>query len=473
MAVTPTNREPSGLSSPTEITLIPAAAMSLGLHIGQTVRLALPVMLSRAGLVIMIAIDTFLCRGSKLELAFFGGSVQPQSILQSTGVGLLIGTIVLCAQADGAGDRHHCGGLWRLSMLVAGVLGFAYAAILAFGEPLMRLLGQPADIAAGSGAALRYFAIGMPGLMLFFACNFFLEGISRPWPSTVIMLAGNIVNFLIAWPLADGNFGLPALGASGAALATSLTRWVMFAAVLIYILRLPDRAAFGIGTGAKWQPGDLRRLLALGVPLGFAIALESSCFMSMIVMAGWLGATSLATMHAAINVTSLVYMLTIGLATAAAIRVANAIGRGSWRDAAKAGWVSVGLEVAVMACVAAIIFCGAALIAEGYSSDAEVLALLTPVLTVTAAMIIIDGMQGVLMGVLRGTSDTLIPTIIYGLSFWAIGVPIGYIFGFRQGIGPMALMSGLAVSLTIAMTMLAWRFHVLMKRKIEQHEQRV
>jgi MATE family multidrug resistance protein len=247
----------------------------------------------------------------------------------------------------------------------------------------------------------------------------------------------------------------------------------MFGVAFLYIRRLPDRREFGIGTGVRWQPGDLRRLLTLGVPLGFAIALESSCFMSMIVMAGWLGATSLATMHAAINVTSLVYMLTIGLATAAAIRVANAIGRDSWRDAAKAGWVSVGLEIAVMAVVAGIIFCGAAIIAQGYSSDADVLVLLTPVLTLTAGMIIIDGMQGVLMGVLRGTSDTLIPTIIYGLSFWAVGVPIGYFFGFRQGIGPMALMSGLAVSLAIAMAMLAWRFHVLTRRKIEQHEQRI
>src|SRR5260221_6727453 len=133
--------------------------MTLKRHITQTLTLALPVMLSRAGLVIMIAVDTLLCRGSKLQLAFFGGSVQPQSILQSTGVGLLIGTIVLCAQADGAGDRHHCGGLWRLSLLMAGLLGFGFAGILAFGEPLMQLLGQPADIAAGSGAALRYFAI--------------------------------------------------------------------------------------------------------------------------------------------------------------------------------------------------------------------------------------------------------------------------------------------------------------------------
>ena len=436
----------------------------------RSIGLALPVMISRAGLVIMIAVDTFLCRGSTAELAYFGGSVQPQSILQSTGIGLLIGTIVLSAQADGAGDKHHCGGLWRLSLLVGGGLGLAFAAILALGDTLMHWLGQPADIAAGSGAALRYFALGMPGLMLFAACNFFLEGISRPWPGTVIMLSGNIVNLLLAWPLVEGAFGLPPLGASGAALATSLTRWVMFAAVLLYIRRLPDRQAYGIGTGTKWLRGDLRRLLALGLPLGFAVALESSCFMSMIVMAGWLGTAALATMHTAINLTSLVYMLTTGLSTAAAIRVANAIGRGSWRDASTAGWVAVALEALVMGAIGLAIYFGAAAIAHSYSGDATVLALLRPVLLLTAAMIIIDGLQGVLMGVLRGTSDTLIPTIIYGLSFWAIGVPIGYIFGFRHGMGPMALMSGLAVSLTIATALLAWRFHALTKRRNEQQQ---
>lgn len=464
MAVTPDKT----MTAIPDIVTSDMATMPLAHHIRQTLHLAIPVMLSRAGLVIMIAVDTFLCRGSKLELAFFGGAVQPQAILLSTGVGLLIGTIVLCAQADGAGDRHHCGGLWRLSLLVAGLLGLAFAGILAFGDQLMHLLGQPADIAVGSGAALRAFAIGMPGLMLFAACNFFLEGIRRPWAGTVIMLTGNIINFLIASPLATGGFGLPPMGATGAALATSLTRWLMFGAILVYIRRLPDRAQYGIGTGVRWRPGDLKRLLWLGLPLGFAIAQESSCFASMIVMAGWLGAASLATMHAAINVTSLVYMLTIGLATAAAIRVANAIGRESWRDAATAGWVGVGIEALIMTAIALTIFLAAQPIAHAYSDDADVLALLIPVLTLTAAMIIIDGLQGVLMGVLRGTADTLIPTIIYGLSFWAVGVPIGYILGFRYGIGPIALMSGLAVSLAIAMAMLAWRFHALTRHKIRQ-----
>ncbi|TXH38166.1 MAG: MATE family efflux transporter [Rhodospirillaceae bacterium] len=464
------------VTSTPSLSPVPVAA-PVSHHIRRTVSLALPVMLSRAGLVIMIAIDTFLCRGSGVELAYFGGSVQPQTLLQAVGIGLLIGTIVLCAQADGAGERERCGGIWRLSMIVAGILGLLQALILVSGDALMRLLGQPADIAAGSGFALQMFAIGMPGLMLFSACNLVLEGISRPWPGTIIMLVANIANFALAWPLTNGTidlspiFGTQISGASGAALATSITRWLMFLCALTVVFRQRDRAVYGIKFLGGWQRGELKRLLWLGLPLALAIALESSCFGSMIVMAGWLGTSSLAAMHSAINLTSLVYMLTIGIATAAAIRVANAIGRGSWRDAARAGWVAFGMEFAVMASVSITLSLLVKPLARAYSHDDAVLVLLIPVFTVTALMIVIDGLQGVLMGSLRGASDTTLPTIIYGLSFWAVGVPIGYIWGYRHGMGPMALMTALATSLCIAMTLLIWRFHALTRKRIRAEAQ--
>jgi MATE family multidrug resistance protein len=325
--------------------------------------------------------------------------------------------------------------------------------------------------------ALQMFAIGMPGLMLFAACNLLLEGISRPWPGTIIMLVANIVNLALAWPLTKGAIDLSAIfgsqvsGASGAALATSITRWLMFFAALLVISMQRDRAVYGIKLFGGWQRGELKRLLWLGLPLALAIALESSCFGSMIVMAGWLGTSSLAAMHSAINLTSLVYMLTIGVATAAAIRVANAIGRGSWRDAARAGWVAVGLEFVVMAFVAVTLSVLVKPLAHAYSDDEGIIVLLVPVFTVTALMIVIDGLQGVLMGSLRGASDTTLPTIIYGLSFWAVGVPIGYIWGYRHGMGPMALMAALATSLGIAMTLLIWRFHALTQKRIRAQVQ--
>jgi MATE family multidrug resistance protein len=124
------------------------------------------------------------------------------------------------------------------------------------------------------------------------------------------------------------------------------------------------------------------------------------------------------------------------------------------------------MEFVVMAVIAIAIFLLATPLAHAYSDDAAVVALLVPVFMVTGMMVVIDGLQGVLMGALRGTADTLMPTLIYGLSFWALGVPIGYIWGYRHGIGPMALMAALAISLCVAMVFLAWRFQVLTSKRV-------
>src|SRR5439155_16095949 len=98
--------------------------LSLTRHIQSTVSLALPVMLARAGLVVMLTVDTILVgRAGGRELAHFAISMAPQLIMQTIGVGLLVGTVVLTAQADGAGRFGECGRIWRLALLAAGALG--------------------------------------------------------------------------------------------------------------------------------------------------------------------------------------------------------------------------------------------------------------------------------------------------------------------------------------------------------------
>jgi MATE family multidrug resistance protein len=96
------------------------------------------------------------------------------------------------------------------------------------------------------------------------------------------------------------------------------------------------------------------------------------------------------------------------------------------------------------------------------TNSPAVLALLVPVLAgVVSLLVVVDSIQGVLMGALRGYADTLIPTIIYGISFWVIGVPAGYWWGYREGIGPYALTWALLAALTAATAALALRFRHL------------
>src|ERR1700741_4087184 len=113
----------------------PAAGHSRGYHLRRTIALALPVMLARAGLVVLLTVDTVLVgRAGGRELAFFAISTAPHLIMQTVGVGLLLGTVVLTAQADGAGRFEECGRIWRLALLIALGLGLIYSFAELHGE---------------------------------------------------------------------------------------------------------------------------------------------------------------------------------------------------------------------------------------------------------------------------------------------------------------------------------------------------
>jgi MATE family multidrug resistance protein len=434
-------------------------------HLVRTASLALPVMLSRAGMVLMLTVDTaivghlaFADRG----LAAFGAALIPVAVLQTAAIGLLIGVIVRSAQFDGAGKPEACGEVWRLGLVLALVLGVIYAAIMAKGELILSLLGQPAEVVKVGGPVLRAMGWGMPGILGFIACAHFLEGISRPVAPMVLMFVGNIANAILAYILGAGAFGLPEGGAVGVATATAMVRWGLGTGAVLLVLLTTDRRRYGITLRHTEGWDGLIALLRLGLPLAAAIGLETACFAMITNISGWLGQVSLATMHAAINYTSFVYMLTIGLATAAAVRVGNAVGRDDWRNAQYAGWTAVVLAGVLMAMIGALTAVFPDEAAELLTDSPAVLALLVPVLAgVISLLVVIDSLQGVLMGALRGYSDTLIPTIIYGISFWVIGVPAGYWWGYRQGIGPYALSWALLAALAAATAALALRFQRL------------
>ena len=209
-------------------------------HVRETVRLAVPVMLARCGLIIMITVDTLMVgRSGGAELAHFAIAYAPQITMLTVGIGLLVGTVVLTAQAVGAGRHALAGRIWRLALLVGGSLGCVYAVALLYGEAILLALGQTPGLAAAGGRVTAMWAVGMPGLLLYVATSSFLEGISRPKPGMVIMLGANLLNAGLNWAMVFGHLGLPAMGAEGAVLGTSITRWVMFAAILAYVLRMP------------------------------------------------------------------------------------------------------------------------------------------------------------------------------------------------------------------------------------------
>jgi multidrug resistance protein, MATE family len=443
-----------------------AAALSLLDHAGQTLRLALPVMLARAGLVILITVDTVMCGAAGGDtLAYYGASLGPHITMLTVGIGLLTGTVVYVAQMAGAGRPQECGRIWRRALGIAGTLGTAYLVLLLFGREILRLLGQHPDVVDEGGRALVLFGPGMPAMLMYVATSFFLEGIGRPKPGMVITLSANLINAGLNWAMIFGHVGLPAMGAAGATLATSITRWWMLAMIVGYVLTMPDRRRYGVGGAGSGRPAvGVAQLMRLGVPFAMAIGIETSTFSGMAAIAGVISVAALAAYQVALNYMALVYMLALGLSTATAIRVAHAVGRRDGPAVRRAGWVGAGLVAGLMTMVGILTWVGRAAIAFAYTQDQAVLALAIGALGIAALITVLDGTQGVLIGALRGASDAIVPTLVYGLSFWIVSLPIAWWFGVRLGHGVPALMWGLFAGLVMASALLAWRFARLSQR---------
>ena len=446
------------------------AAMPFGRHLTRTARLAGPVILARAGLLVMVAIDSaMLGHYGTLSLAYYAAANAAQVVMILIGVGLLQGTTILVAQAHGAHDRAACGTYWRVSMVHAAVLGVAMGLLCLLGRWILEGTGQQPEVAAGGGRVLDMIAWGSPPLLMWVVCSHFLEGISRPIPGMLVMFGAVLLNALLNWILIFGNWGGPELGAEGAAIATSLVRWVMFGALLLVVLRLPDAQALGISRRVSDFWAVSKRLRRIGYPLGAARGLETAAFGALVMFAGHLGTVPLAAYQIGYNLIGLVFMVAIGTAAASMVRVGNAVGRRNPTDIARAGWAGVLLIAFLMACFAGP-FLGLGMpLARLYTDDPAVLPLAAPLIGICGIILMFDGMQAVLMGALRGVADVWVPPGLQLISWWCITVPIGYVLAFVAGIGVDGLMWGILAGALSASILLSGRFLAVARRPIARY----
>ena len=315
------------------------------------------------------------------------------------------------------------------------------------------------------------FGIGLPGMFLYVATVFFLEGINRPKAGMVVMLFANLLNVALNWLLIYGNLGLPAMGASGAALATSLVRWFIFVALFAYLLMAIDRKRYGLDAAARRlrQTREMvRRLRRIGLPVGLGMVLESGAFSSMLLFAGRLGEVQIAAYQLAMNLVALVFMASIGFGTAASVRVGNAVGRGDAVGMRLAGWTAVVLGGGLLVVFGVQTHYSADLLAGVYTDDLSVLAVAVPTIGVAALLLVPDGVQAIVTGALRGAADAWPATGLYLVSFWLVMMPLGWYLGVELEGGAPGLMVAVLVGATVASLCLGLRFHAISRRGVER-----
>ena len=252
------------------------------------------------------------------------------------------------------------------------------------------------------------------------------------------------LNVAFNWVLIYGNAGAPALGLSGAGIATLLSRALAFGALAVYVMRAPALCPLLPARWSgplHWKP--LRVLLELGVPSSLQIVLEVGAFSMGALMVGWLGAKPLAAHQIVLSCASTTFMVPLGISMAASIRV-GAVSQ----QPAKAraiGLNALGLALGSAGTSAMFYLLFRHPIARAFVDDPVVAQIAAQLLLVVAIFQVVDGLQVTAAGLLRGLSDATVPVLVSLTAYWLVGLPLGYVAAFGGKLGALGVWIGLAV----------------------------
>jgi MATE family multidrug resistance protein len=423
-------------------------------------RLAGPIVLSQVGSHLMVAVDTAMIgHASSVALTAAGIASVWLTGTSMLAYGVLHGMDPIVTQAHGAGDDERAHMALRRGVVVALLVGLALAAVWGLTGPALRVLGgQDPEIAA---LAHRYALAQLPTIpfgMMLVALRQYLQGRGVLRPMVWAAVWGNLFNAAANGLLIYGGLGIPALGLTGAGIATGLTRLVMFVLVLAYAHGhplMPER--WWPRTRRAFEAGPLLRLVRIGLPVGVQMGLEVWAFGASTLMAGWLGVTSGAAHMVALNLASLSFMVPLGVGMAATTRVGNLLGAGEPERAQRAAWTSMAAGAGCMALSGLTFLLARTQVPHLYSSDPEVILAAAAILPIAAAFQVVDGIQVTGAGVLRGMGDTRPAAAFNLVGYWVLGLPLGWWLAFERGQGLAGVWWGLALGLlVVAICLLAW-----------------
>jgi MATE family multidrug resistance protein len=434
--------------------------------LGRLGRLAGPVVVSRLGIMAMGLTDTVVTgRYSAEQLGFLALAWAGTGAVLGAAMGLLSGVQVMASRALGEGKPDLTGAVLRRGLVYAFWVGLAAALVLsAGGPPLLGSLGLKGGLAAGASTPLVILALSMPAFAISSASSSWLEGLGRMTPPMLLMWTANLLNLGVDLVLVPGGLGLPAMGASGAALATSASRVFLALGTLGYIALMRDAGALGVfRRPQRSRPAEIEQR-RIGYGAAASNFFEMASFSSLNVIAGWLGPLVVAAWSVALNVVSLVFMVPLGIGTATAVLVGRAYGANDGRGLRRAAGVGFAVTAAFGLAIALCVWPAVSAIIPLYTTDPATIVLAAEALALCCVFFLPDGLQVVTAQALRARGDVLAPTLTHLASYVLVMLPLAYALGIELGWGLAGIVVAVIIASYISAGLLLGRFWILSRR---------
>jgi MATE family multidrug resistance protein len=397
--------------------------------------LAWPVLVGQLAIIAFGVIDTVMVgRYSAVDLAALGlgSSIYVSVFVGLTGVILALQPIT--GQLYGARRYDEIGeavrqGLW-LAIALA-VLGFL---VMFFPGSLLAISHVPPALHERTELYLRIAAFGLPASLAFRVYTALANAVSKPRLVMVLQVGALLLKIPLNFWFIFGGFGVPPLGGPGCALASTVINFALAIIGLTLLARLDLFAPFKIFAHFCWPHRQQQvALLKLGVPMGLSYLIEVTSYAFMALFIARFGTTTLAGHQITGNLGAVLYMTPLAIGIATSTLVAQALGAHRHDRARALARHGIAMACAIGCCYAAIGFALRPAIIAGYTPNAAVIAAAMPLVPIMLVYHIFDTFQTATAFVLRAYKVAVVPTVIYAVALWGLGLGGGYVLGFDVG----------------------------------------
>ena len=413
--------------------------------------IAWPVILAEIGWVLMGIVDTMVVGplGPAAIGAVGTGSTMFFAVMV-LGIGTLFALDTFVAHSYGAGRLDECHRWLYTGLQLAMVMSVVLVALGLVGVKLLSWSGIQPDVLSLLQPYLTALLWSAPPLLFFTVLRRYLQAMNTVRPILVAIIVANVINAGANIVLVYGYFGVPALGVVGSAYATLIAR-VCLAVMFWWVVAARERQwPSGLhDVPFRWAIEPMWRLVRLGAPAAFQIALEVGVFAAAAALTGRISASALAANQIVLNIAGFFFMVPFGLSSAAAVRVGQAMGRRDPGGVRRAGWSALGLALGFAVVVATLFVVVPGPFIRVFTNDPGVVQTGIVLLLVCAVFQPFDSFQSVSTGALRGLGDTRTPMLANLVGHWCLGLPVAYLLCFSRGWGVVGLWTGLSFGLVL------------------------
>jgi len=426
----------------------------------RNLKLAFPIILSQIGQVLVQQVDTMMVGyvgTEELAASAFANSVF--FIGMVIVMGFTFGITPIVGHLVSENNKTKLSGILSNAIIVNTIFTIVIAILLYIVSYFFDYMGQAKVIESLSRPYYFTLVLSLLPLIVFFTFKQFAEGIGDTKNAMYITISANIINIILNYLLIFGKFGMPEMGLLGAGIATLISRiYMAIGYIIVYYFNKLLKQYFNHINIFLINRVSIKQLFSVGLPISMQLLLEVLAFRLTAIMAGWLGVIPLAAHQIAIGLASISFMIIVGVGSATTIRVSHQLSHKDYNGLLMATKASIHIILGFMSITAILFLSLRNYLPLLYTKDIDVILLAAQLLIAAAIFQLFDGLQVVMISILRGFGDVKHAMIYAFIAYIIINLPLGYYLGFTLKFGVIGLWGGIIFGLGSASMLFYWRF---------------